>query len=238
MKHGTSRIIGLVGILAVSCSDDGTSTAADASADVQGSDDADGGESGDVARSRDGAVTETALDRYCAAAATYASECRDELGVCSLATLEQCPGVYVLLRDEYVAAREVCGFPGACGPTHESFEQRHCNWDQTRMVEPTALQTELAEAICFACGPTGERPCLQNFFFRAEPREGSVGASGTGASYFRFSDSFVERLLDRCVPPPGTDSCRQTFYDCLRAEQDVLEPASVTSACSAPAPGD
>lgn len=200
----------------------------------------DGGAGADSASLADGSTPTDAgplvgLEGFCTAAAARVSACAGSLGTCEREELAQCAETFDIERQEIIDARASRGFPAACDAS--SFETRRCVYDATVDVMPTAAQMSLADAICGACGPAGATPCHENFFYRAPPMEGSTGVSGTGASFFNFTDEFVAELAGDCVPPMGAASCRPMFYDCIARHVSAARPASVTAACMPVGPG-
>lgn len=141
-------------------------------------------------------------------------------------------------REESVAARAGCGFPTDCTDGVSAFEQRLCRHRATESLAPTSAQSDLANSVCASCQPD-DATCLEDFFFRAEPRDdGSVGVSGIGASFFHLNDALIAQIQADCVPAVGADRCLPTFYACIDGLVDAAQPASVVTACSpiGPAP--
>jgi hypothetical protein len=222
-------------VLWLGCGDDS------AAVDAGGATTTDGGGSVDAAgrdaAGSDAGETVGGLAGYCAAASAYLGRCSAMLRECDRESLTQCTGTYSVERQEIIDARAECGFPDGCTDP-EPYATRRCVYDATVDVMPTGAQHSLAQAFCAACGSAGPGECLEDFFFRAEPRDdGSVAVSGTGASYFDYNDTVVAAIASDCVPPAGTEGCHQMFYDCVRATVEAAQPASVGEACSIVGPG-
>lgn len=212
--------------------DPGTET--DAQASTSNGQSNDGSSSGmdDPDSSGSGGGSTTLLDEVCEAASALLTTCGDMLDECDQGKLGACPEVFGHEREQMLEARAMCGFSMMCfGLT--DFEQRLCIYQNTQDMEPTAAQTALAQLLCASCFPN-DGACLSDFFFRAEPMEGSAGVSGLGASYLELTDAFTEQLASQCVPQPGTPGCAQTYLDCR--EELLMQdwPASLVTACEGP----
>lgn len=210
--------------------DDRGSTPRDGAVTVDGSVD------GRVPDGGDATIATAALDRYCIAADAFVAQCGDTLDRCDRQTLTECREVATLEREEYIEARAECGFPDACGSA-QTFDERLCVHQRTEAVQPTAMQMTLAQALCDNCRPD-DATCLDDFFFRAAPRnDGTVVVSGSGASYFRYSDRLVSEFLRVCVPEPGAAMCLQSFFTCIDTTiESTFQTSTVTAACAGPGP--
>lgn len=219
------------------CGDDGGGSPSDGSAaDTQT--DGGGGSFGSADETQDASAgaTEsgtggaTPLSGFCDAAPPYLEGCGEELDPCDRAMLEACVDTFALERDQLIAARATCGFPNTCFVFYP-YEQQLCVFENTQDMAPTTAQLALADDLCASCFPDDDA-CLDDFFFRAEPIEGGAGVSGVGSSYLGFVDAFVEQLADHCVPPPDTESCVQTYLNCLESELMQTWPAATVDACN------
>lgn len=174
------------------------------------------------------------LQMWCDAGAAFVADCDGGLSECETARMGACLEVYGVERAEFIEARAACGFPETCAGL-QSFDERLCIYNATQSVEPTALQDELAAALCTACQPDA-KDCLNDFFFVPEPMEGSTGVGGLGSIFLGLDDALVTTLLQQCVPDTDT-SCVQTYIDCLDDVQSAAQPAEVTEACNVVGPG-
>lgn len=182
----------------------------------------------------DGGATTSSLESYCASAATLLETCSTggTFSTCETSTLENCNEVYGVERDEYIAARAECGFSDSCTDLSE-FEQKLCLFQETENMAPTSQQMELGQVLCEACSANDVSVCLENFFFRSEPRnDGVVGVSGQGTTFVHLNPEVTTKIANSCVPQVGAANCWPDFFKCTQDEAESSFPASHVEACN------